>query len=87
MNCSHVSPPLCGNITFVATLTNIANRMTVTGGQLADITSTLTIDAPTKLNGRMVWCRGSTAAGTMNITNRLLNFTGAFMLFAILYVI
>ena len=73
VDCSHRQ---CDNITFVAMLTNVSNRM----GQLADINSTLTIYAPTRQNGKVVQCIGTTAAGNVNITNETLNFSGAFML-------
>jgi len=79
VNCSDVSPPQCGNIDFVATFTNTANPMTVQGGTLADMTSTLAFTAASRLNGTVVQCRGSTAVGFL-ITNRTLNIAGASVL-------
>lgn len=73
VDCNSVTPPQCDNITFVAMLTNVSNRM----GQLADINSTLTIYAPTRQNGKVVQCRGLTAAGDVNLRNEILNFSGA----------
>ena len=76
VDCSGVTPPLCSNITFVATFTNTANRMTVTSGPVADMTSTLTITTAVRLNGTVVQCRGTTESVFL-IVNRTLNIAGA----------
>ena len=75
VECSDLTPPQCDNITFVATLTNIDNRM----GDRADINSTLTIYDPTRQNGKVVECRGVTDR-QINITNEVLNFSGTCMI-------
>ena len=75
VDCNGVTPPQCSNITFMAIFTNIANRITVTSGPVADMTSTLTITAAVRLNGTVVQCRGATeSAITRNTT---LNIAGA----------
>ena len=74
--CNDVTPPQCSNISFVATFTNTANRMTTATGPLADMTSTLTFTAVTRLNGTVVQCRGSTAVG-FPINSSILNVAGA----------
>ena len=71
VDCNGVSPPQCDNIDFVATFTNTANRTTVQGGTLADMTSTLTIAATVRLNGTVVQCRGTTAVGFPVVNNTL----------------
>ena len=76
VDCNDVTPPQCSNISFVATFTNTANPMTVQGGTLADMTSTLTITAVTRLNETVVQCRGSTAVG-FSINSSILNVAGA----------
>ena len=74
VDCKGVTPPQCSNITFVAIFTNNANRITVTSGPVADMTSTLTITAAVRLNGTVVQCRGATeSAVTRNTT---LNIAG-----------
>ena len=78
VDCSLVSPPQCDNITFVATLTSVSNCM----GQLADINSTLTIYDPSRQNGKVVQCSGLNGMRDVNITNEILNFSGAFMYLA-----
>ena len=75
VDCNGVTPPQCTNITFMAIFTNTANRITVTSGPVADMTSTLTITAAVRLNGTVVQCRGATeSAVTRNTT---LNIAGA----------
>ena len=76
VDCSGVSPPQCDNIDFVATFTNTANPMTVQGGTLADMTSTLTFTAAVRLNGTVVQCRGATAVG-FPVVNNTLHVAGA----------
>ena len=76
VNCNAVSPPQCDNIDFVATFTNTANPMTVQGGTLADMTSTLTFTAAVRLNGTVVQCRGATAVG-FPVVNNTLHVAGA----------
>jgi len=76
VDCNAVSPPQCDNIDFVATFTNTANPMTVPGGTLADMTSTLTITATVRLNGTVVQCRGTTAVG-FPVVNNTLHVAGA----------
>ena len=53
----------CTDLDFVATLTNLTNPTAVTGGTVADMTSTLTFTATIRLNGTVVQCRGTTADG------------------------
>ena len=64
-------------IDFVAMFTNTTNPMTVRGGTLADMTSTLRFTAATRLNGTVVQCRGRTAS-EFPTTN--LNIAGASVL-------
>ena len=76
VDCNAVSPPQCDNIDFVATFTNTANPMTVQGGTLADMTSTLAFTATVRLNGTVVQCRGTTAVG-FPVVNNTLHVAGA----------
>ena len=76
VDCNGVSPPQCDNIDFVATFTNTANPMTVQGGTLADMTSTLTFTTAARLNGTVVQCRGTTADAFLT-TNKTLNVIAA----------
>ena len=80
VNCSVVTPPQCDNIDFVATFTNTANPMTVMNTNVTDMTSTLTVTATARLNGRVVQCRGSTA-DAFPINSSTLNVAGVPMLF------
>ena len=75
----------CEDFDFVATLTNTANMMMMSFTTLADITSTLTCTASARLNGTVVQCRGSTAAG-FPIVNSTFNVAGTFILYCIAYV-
>ena len=79
VDCNGVTPPQCDNIDFVATFTNTANPMIVMNTTLADMTSTLTFIATTRLNGTVVQCRGTTADG-FPITKQSLNVAGTFKL-------
>ena len=63
LDCNSVASVRCEDFDFVATLTNTANLMTVMSATVADITSTLTFTATTRLNGTVVQCRGTTADG------------------------
>ena len=76
VDCNGISPPQCSNITFVAIFTSTANRITVTSGPVADMTSTLTITAAVRLNGTVVQCRGVTES-EFPIRNTTLNIAGA----------
>ena len=76
-------PPQCSNISFVATFTNTANRMTTATGPLADMTSTLTITAVTRLNETVVQCRGSTAVG-FPINSSTVNVAGTAIMHVLL---
>ena len=75
-DCNDVATVQCSDLDFVATLTNLTNPTTVPGGMVADITSTLTFTAVTRLNGTVVQCRGSTADGTPIMTDSTLNIAG-----------
>ena len=75
LDCNAISTLQCADFDFVATLTNLANSTTVTGGTVADMTSTLTFTAAVRLNGTVVQCRGTTADG-FPITNQTLNVAG-----------
>ena len=79
VDCNGVTPPQCSNIIFVATFTNATNHMTGTNGDVADMTSTLTITTTVRLNGTVVQCRGATESGLLLI-NRTLHIAGAPML-------
>ena len=79
VDCNGVTPPQCSNIIFVATFTNAANRMTGTNGDVADMTSTLTITTTVRLNGTVVQCRGSTE-DAFPIISSTVNVAGTFML-------
>jgi len=59
-DCNDIATLQCEDLNFVATLTNIANRMAI----VPDITSTLTFTATSRLNGTLVQCRGVTADAT-----------------------
>ena len=59
----------------MATLTNLTNSTTVTGGTVADMTSTFTFTATIRLNGTVVQYRETTADG-FPITNQTLNVAG-----------
>ena len=81
IHCSDLTPPQCDNIDFVATLTNIANPMTIQGTTVADMASTLAISATVGLNGTVIQCKGTTADGTP-IDNSTLRVTGMFMCYS-----
>ena len=81
IDCSDLTPPQCDKIDFVATFTNIANPMTIPGGTVADISSTLTINATVGLDGTMIQCQGTTADGTP-IVNSTLRVTGIFICYS-----
>ena len=80
VDCNGVTPPQCSNITFMAFFTNTANRITVTSGPVADMTSTLTITAAIRLNGTVVQCGGSTADATP-MNSSILNVAGISLLY------
>ena len=84
-DCNSVAAVQCEDFDFVATLTNTANMMMMSSTTLADITSTLTFTAAAILNGTVVQCRGSTAAG-FPIVNSTFNVSGTFILYCIAYV-
>jgi len=73
LNCTGV---VCEDFDFVATLTNTTNPTVVSGTNLADMTSTLTITTKVRLNGTVVQCRGSIERG-VPITNNTLSVAGA----------
>ena len=75
VGCNDVAAVNCADLDFMATLTNITNPMTVQGGTLADMTSIMTFTATTRLNGRVVQCRGSIGDGIINISNTTLDFS------------
>ena len=75
-DCNDIAAVNCTDLDFVATLTNLANRMTVQAGTLADMTSTLAFTAAVRLNRTVVQCRGTTAAGSMTMTSSTLNIAG-----------
>ena len=79
LDCNDISTIQCADFDFVATLTNLTNTTTVPGGTVADMTSTMTFTATTRLNGTVVQCRGTTADG-FPITNQSLNVAGTFKL-------
>ena len=74
-DCNDVAAVQCADFDFVATLTNIANPT----ASVADITSTLTVTATSRLNGTVVQCRGTTADATL-MNNSILNVAGVSML-------
>ena len=84
-DCNGVAAVQCEEFDFVATLTNTANPTVVRSTTLADMTSTLTFTAAAILNGTMVQCKGSTAAG-FPIVNSTFNVAGTFILYCIAYV-
>ena len=75
-DCNDVTAVHCTDLDFVATLTNLANPTAVTGGTIADVTSTLTFTATIRLNGTVVQCRGITADGSRTIASSTLNVVG-----------
>ena len=75
-DCSGVASVWCEDFDFVTTLTNTANPNVVMSTTLADMTSILTFTAAARLNGTVVQCRGSTAAG-FPLVNNSLNVAGA----------
>ena len=75
-DCNDIAPLQCADIDFVATLTNIANPT----ASVADITSTLTVTATSRLNGTVVQCRGTTADATP-MNSSILNVAGVSILF------
>ena len=77
LDCNSVASVRCEDFDFMATLTNTANPTVVFATTLADMTSTLTFTATTRLNGTVVQCRGTTAAG-FPITNTSLNVAGVY---------
>ena len=80
VSCHNVTAVNCNDLDFVANLTHITNRMTVQGTMLYDMEATMTFTATTRLNGRVLQCRGSNAVGLINILNTTINFSGGFML-------
>ena len=74
-DCSGISDVQCEDFNFVATLTITANMMMMSSTTLADITSMLTFNATSRLNGTVVQCRGSTATG-FPIVNSTFNVAG-----------
>ena len=76
LDCSGVASVQCEDFDFVATLTATANPTVVMTTTLADMTSTLTFATTARLNGTVVQCRGSTAAG-FPLVNNSLNVAGA----------
>ena len=76
LDCNRVASVQCEDFDFVTTLTNTANPNVVMTTTLADMTSTLTFTAAARLNGTVVQCRGSTAAG-FPLVNNSLNVAGA----------
>ena len=78
-DCNDVTAVNCADLDFVATLTNLANPTAVTGGTVADITSTLTFTAAARLNGTVLQCRGVTADGSRTIASSTLNVVGMFV--------
>ena len=79
LRCNDVESVNCTDLDFVATLTSISNPMTVQGTRLFDMETTMTFTATTRLNGRVLQCRGSVAGGIISISNTTLDFSGAFM--------
>ena len=75
-DCNDIAALQCEDFYFVSTLTNIANPTT----SVADITSTLTVTATSRLNGTVVQCRGTTADATP-MNSSILNVVGVSMLF------
>ena len=71
LNCTNQ----CEDFDFVANFTNIANPMTVVSANVADMTSTLTFTATTRLNGTVVQCSGTTA-DEFPINNRTISVAG-----------
>ena len=80
VNCTDVAAVQCADFNFVATLTNTANSTTVMSTTLADMTSTLTLNATSRPGGTVVQCRGTTVDGTMVLANSTLNVAGTFVL-------
>ena len=74
-DCSGIAAVQCEDFNFLATLTNTSNPTVVMTTTLADITSTLTFNATSRLNGTVVQCRGSTAAD-FPIVNSTFNVAG-----------
>ena len=74
-DCNDIAALQCADFNFVATLTNIANPT----ASVADITSTLTVTATSRLNGTVVQCRGTTADATPMNSN-ILNVAGVSLL-------
>ena len=81
-DCGGVAAVQCDDFNFLATLTNTSNPTVVMSTTLADITSTLTFTAVVRLNGTVVQCRGSTAAG-FPIISSTFNVAGQSMLFCV----
>ena len=75
LDCNDVTAVQCTDFEFVATLTNTANPTVVMGTTLADMTSTMTFTATSRLNETVVQCRGITADASP-ITNRTLIVAG-----------
>ena len=80
LDCNAVASVRCEDFQFVATLTATVNPNIVMSTTLADMTSTLAFSATSRLNGTVVLCRGSTAAG-FPIVNHSLSVAGTSMLF------
>ena len=82
LDCNDIATLQCEDLNFVATLTNIANRM----ASVADMTSTLTFTATSRLNGTLVQCRGVTADATP-MNSSTLKVAGVPMLFCFIAVL
>ena len=80
LDCNSVASVQCENFEFVATLIATANPTVVMSTTLADMTSTLTFNATTRLNGTVVQCRGSTA-DAFPINSSIVNVAGTSMLY------
>ena len=79
VDCNNVAAVQCEDFNFAATLTATVNPMTVMSATVADMTSTLTFTATTRLNGTVVQCRGTTAE-EFPTANCTLNIAGASVL-------
>ena len=80
LDCNAVTSVRCEDFQFVATLTATVNPNVVMRTTLADMTSTLTFTATSRLNGTVVQCRGQTAVG-FPINSSTVDVAGAPMLF------
>ena len=85
LDCNAVASVRCEDFQFVATLTAAVNPNVVMRTTLVDMTSTLAFSATSRLNGTVVQCRGSTAAGFPKV-NSTFNVAGTFIFYCIAYV-